>query len=105
MASAVILFIAETNDFNSATVVNATEQLAPNGGSFSFTQDIWNFRTYHIWAEITDLDGADRTLFLGRVSTPRIDLIPPTIGEVSIAPGANTETSLVLLILLSELVG
>ena len=105
MASAVVLFISETDDFNSATVVNATEQLAPNGGSFSFTQDIWNFRTYYLWAEITDLYGDDRTLFLGKVSTPRIDLIPPTIAEVTIAPGANTETSMVLQFLLSETVG
>ena len=105
MASAAILFISETNDFDTATPINATAELAPNGGSFTFTEDIWNFRSYFIWAEITDLDGNDRTLFLGKVSTPRIDLIPPTIGEVSIAPGANTETSLVLQILLSELVG
>ena len=104
MASAVILFISETDDLNSATSINATAELAPNGGSFSFTQDIWNFRTYFIWAEITDLEGNDRTLFLAKVSTPRIDLIPPTIGEVSIAPGANTETSLVLQFLLRELV-
>ena len=63
MAAAVILFISETNDFDTATPINATAELAPNGGSFSISDGIFNFRTYFIWAEITDLEGNDRTLF------------------------------------------
>ena len=105
MATSVLLYISETKDISTATVVDATTQIAPAGGSFSFTEDIWNFRTYYIWVQITDKSGVVRTLFLGKAATPRIDLIPPLIGEISISRGTAAETSIILQFVTSDTAG
>ena len=104
MATSVLLYISETKDISTATVVDATTQIA-TAGSFSFTEDIWNFRTYYVWVQITDKSGVVRTFFLGKAATPRIDLIPPLIGEVMIRRGVAFETSIILQFVTSDTIG
>ena len=96
MATSVILYVGETeNRLDPSTqVFDATNVLAPNGGTFNFTGMAPGV-VYNVWTRITGPQG-DKILHLGKTRRPG-DETPPVVNSATMVLSATRPASSIVL--------
>ena len=102
MATSVRLLVSESR-YGIAQEIDATAELAPNGGTFTIP-GLTQWKTYYIRAVITDASGSERVYYLGSGRPIIDDTTDPTVEQFSIEAGDDSEVELVLNLILQDIV-